>query len=261
MNNKITIVGLGRNNPNQLFAIGDWRKEFYFIAPPTDATARTYFDDVYRRVKAGERVEVEASLYGRNAQLIIPSNLEPIVQTTGTMVAPPQNGGFSTAQILATDLYSSIHDAKEAQFAIHGKHCQFHYDEKMEALMQGKPQQRLQDDILARDVVRLLLTTRKPTHLQGRNNKGWWSDVEFPNVEDRVLRNRIHALMNEDGLLDSVFQCHEPDYYAFESEFIVQPWDRNPSYLQSEFVTNETLRIALAKMLKPFEAEKPQFVL
>jgi hypothetical protein len=164
------------------------------------------------------------------------------------------------AQIVPVDLYSIIHNAKEAQFAQYGKHCQWHYDEKMEALRQGKPQERLQGDRLAREVVRILLATGKSTHITGREGQGVWGNgIQFPNYSQDQVSGMLHALMNEDGLLDFIFQCHAPNYYGFESEFVIELAGRG--MMSSRYNPNTELRNALIKMLVPFKAEKPQYVM
>jgi len=263
MNKRITVKALGKKNPNQLFALGDRREEFYFINPPTDKAAKTFFDDLYKKITAGEQVEVEANVNGRNAQLIIPSKLETTVKATEQLPVPSSQYDDSVqAKIVQVDLYSIIHTAKEAQFANYGKHCQWSYDAKMKALEQGKPQEKLQNDRIAREVVRILLQVGHPIHINGSDCEfRYGGGVIFPKTSNKEVQERVFGLMNEAGLLDFSFQCHAPNSYAFESEFIVRPWDINPSYMESRFTANNTLRELITKMLKPFEAEKPLYVL
>jgi hypothetical protein len=73
---KIKVVGIGKKDSSNLFAVGSQRGEFYFITPPQDSKARKYFDEIYAQVELKKTIEIEASLNGRNAQLILPSILE-----------------------------------------------------------------------------------------------------------------------------------------------------------------------------------------
>ncbi len=260
---QIKVINLGRKDSTQLFAVGNKQGEYYFIAPPPKNTAeREFFDSIYTKVRKGESVFVEATLLnGRNAQLVTHSELEKRVEAIELPVTTPlQYDDSVQAQIVQLDLYSIIHDTKESHFGIYGKHCEWDYEKKMEALKQGKPQQRLQEDRLSREIVRLLLATGEETLLNEHNFIFGRKRVEFPNGNYSLLNERAYDLMHE-GLLDFTFHMCGPNQYAFESEFIVQPSLHSKGMMTSEYRPNGVLREALTKMLMPFSAEKPQYVI
>jgi hypothetical protein len=242
MRKTITVVELARRNPEHLFAVGEGRKEFYFIEPPKGSD-KDFFDGVYSRVESGERVELEADVLGRGATFIIPSELEANLGSS-------QVEGIQ-ASLVEVDLYSLIHDAKEAQFAEHGKHSNYGYEEKMQALEAGIPQERLQESSLARNIVKVLLQTGRPTHMFGEGDD-FYAGIKLSNVDDTEVRTMIHDLQ-QGGLLDFTFHCHGPNEYAFETEFIITTL--GSGYLQSKFAPNQVLRDNLRTMLKPFEDE------
>ncbi len=178
------------------------------------------------------------------------------------MKGPSSNPNKKSQELSPTeiDLYTIIHPTKEAHFAKHGKHCQYGYEGRMEALKQGRPQQRLQEDKLARDIVRLLLARGEPTSMHGRDHDGW-PGIEFPEILHDNLREKISDLM-DDGLLEFTFQCPGPNYYAFAGEFITKPAPKMlaGTYTRSFHPHNE-LRNALRRFLRPFATEKRKYVL
>ena len=178
---------------------------------------------------------------------------------------------------IETDLYSLIYPVKEKHFVDYGRIWDCNYEEKMLALADGKPQQRLKNDRIAREVVRAILTA---TGKYG-SNPSWvrmegigsgirtFGATTFPEISDDDLRPRLYALMNEDGLLEVMFGgCGDSGVWCFESEIIY--WEekvtssgaKQKSYTNSmaRFEANPQLREALTAMLKPFEAEKPMYV-
>ena len=147
----------------------------------------------------------------------------------------------------------------------------------MLALADGKPQQRLQNDRIAREVVRAILTASDRyghdsswARMEGTGSGiRTYGAITFPQVSDDDLRQRLYALMNEDGLLDVMFGgCGDSGSWCFESEIIYWEEKVTPSGAKQKpytnnmarFEANSKLREVITTMLKPFEAEKPMYV-
>ncbi|MAH48594.1 hypothetical protein CMI37_22405 [Candidatus Pacearchaeota archaeon] len=159
------------------------------------------------------------------------------------------------ARIVPTDLYSLIYPVKEQQSADYGMAQveNWHYEKKMQALIDGRPQQRLQQDRISREVVRAILTGRDWIVLEGKNIPIMTSGATtFPEVAHDELCAHLWGLMG-DGLLDMYVRCHGANRWAFGSEYI---WKRD----EISLVRNSELREALTQMLSPFEAEQPMYV-
>lgn len=180
-------------------------------------------------------------------------------------------------RIIETDLYSLIYPVKERHFVDYGRTWDHNYEEKMLALADGKPQQRLHNDRIAREVVRAILTATDRygcgsswVRMEGMGRGiRTYGATTFPEVSDDNLRQRLYALMKEDGLLDVMFgACGDPGSWCFESEIIYWEEKVTPSgakqkpYTNSmaRFEANQQLREAVIAMLKPFEAEKPMYI-
>ena len=180
-------------------------------------------------------------------------------------------------KIVETDLYSLIYPVKEQHFADYGRTWDHNYEQKMLALADGKPQQRLQNDRIAREVVRAILTASDRyghdsswARMEGTGSGiRTYGAITFPQVSDDDLRQRLYALMNEDGLLDVMFGgCGDSGSWCFESEIIYWEEKVTPSGAKQKpytnnmarFEANSKLREVITTMLKPFEAEKPMYV-
>lgn len=117
-----------------------------------------------------------------------------------------------TAEIGSIDLYSLIYPVKEQHFADYGRIWNDNYEKKMLALIDRKPQQRLQHDRIAREVVKAILTTKdcfgadlSLATIEGNNPiMRTVGATVFPNVSDDDVQKRLYALKN-DGLLDVIF--------------------------------------------------------
>jgi hypothetical protein len=166
-----------------------------------------------------------------------------------------------SATIVPVDLYNIIHPVKDAQFAKYGKHSNEHYESQMQALREGRPQQRLQDDRLAREIVKALLEIENSVPVISIDYEHQWLDaVVIHAMPDNVVSERVGNLI-DDGLLDFYVLCHEPHKYAFQSEIIKRESSMPPNagFLCAEFEMNGELRAALKKMLEPFDTERPLY--
>lgn len=178
------------------------------------------------------------------------------------------------AEIVPTNLYSLIRPVKEQHFADFGRVWDYNYEKKMLALTNKKPQQRLQNDRIAREIVRAILSAKQwglPTlvKLEGCRRGGvkTYGVTTFPEVSDEDIKQRLCDLFYEDGLLDVLLgNCTAPDSWCFESEIIyykqrVPGFDEKPTMENMvKYVANKPLREALTAMLKPFEAEQPLYI-
>ena len=134
------------------------------------------------------------------------------------------------AQVAIVNLYDLVYSVKEQQFANYGRIGDSGYEQKMLALLEGKPQQRLQTDRIAREVVRAMLTAKDSwynspswVHLEGKDPKycRTLGATTFPTIPNEEIRKRLYALNNEDGLLDVMFGgCGDSGSWCFESEII-----------------------------------------
>ena len=175
------------------------------------------------------------------------------------------------AQIVSVDLFAIIQASKEAQFAQYGKSEGYAFDKYQEALAklrEGKPQQRLQNDRLAREVARALLGADRPIAFEGRDAKYPSNGAfVFASYSDEEVTQRVYGLMNEDGLLDFTFySCGSPNVFCFQTEMIY--WQEERRIIGTDKVQrsdmckyekNPKVREAIATMLKPFQAEKPRY--
>ena len=178
-------------------------------------------------------------------------------------------------QVIETDLYSLIYPVKEQQFEDYGRVWDHLYEEKMLALLEGKPQQRLKEDRLSREIVRSILTATgsydsRSTWVRMEGNKTGmttYGATKFPKTPNHDLRESLYALKG-DGLLDVMFgACGDPGLWCFESEIIY--WketttssgkkQKSVSRSKARFQANAQLREALEAMLKPFSSEKPMY--
>ena len=180
----------------------------------------------------------------------------------------------TSVKIIPVDLYSIIYSTKEAQFAKHGRNYDADYEEKMLALLEEKPQQLLQNDRIAREVIRAILSSDNNwiNVLGGREKEsycGTYKAMLFSDVSEKGIEKRLFDLKNDCGLLDSVSTwCSDPGVWCFESE-ILYGMDKTeifgggrPNFEgRAIFRANQNLRDALRKMLKPFESEKKAYIL
>ena len=188
-------------------------------------------------------------IFKKISSILIHDMLGNVIDTVETQTVPVDS------------LYYIINAAKEVQFAQHGRCCVSSYDKKMEALELGEPQERLKNDRLARDVIRILLSY-SPINIAGNDVCVIGRAARFPHHYQSQVESTVNALI-EEGLLDwkPVPVSHNWQEYAFESEVIRHPnliWKETMDF---EFIPNEELRNVLREMLSPFAAEKPQYVL
>jgi hypothetical protein len=77
MHKRITIINVSSNDPDNLFAVGSHKDEFYFIKPPGRGKALSYFEWLYGLVRGGTEIKIEALVSGRTAELLIPRGFNP----------------------------------------------------------------------------------------------------------------------------------------------------------------------------------------
>ncbi len=167
------------------------------------------------------------------------------------------------AKIIPVDLYPLIQPVKEAHFKTYGRVWDHDYEKKMTALKEGKPQQRLEEDRIAREVVRAILASDCWVVLEGKESPiHCYGATVFPDIPNDDITNKVYGLMNEDGLLDfSIGGCCGPGKWCFESEIVYYRKKNDEKIKLAKYDANLQLREAIRAMLKPFEAEKALYVL
>ncbi len=139
------------------------------------------------------------------------------------------------------------------------------YQERMAALKAGEPQRILQEDDLARQIVRALLTAEhSPNGTKWIPIQGYYQDpfettiyaTRFSGVRDGEIKERLFMLYDS-GLLDNT-RIVRPGIplWAFQTEISTLPKGRLSSV---QFIENPELRKALSEMLRPYESEEPLY--
>lgn len=168
------------------------------------------------------------------------------------------------------DLYSLVYPRKEEHHRDFGIVTN-DFEEKMLALLQGRPQKRILEDRLSREVVKAILSYNQNgfpnwLRIQGKDARYTYTgSAVFPGILDNIIQTRLQELMR-DGLLEGVFHgiCSSC-YWAFESEVIyyherVPDSEGKPAINTTvAFARNQPLRNALEDMMKPFIYEKPLY--
>jgi len=256
---QVKVVGFGKKNPNQLFAVGHKEGEFYFISPPIDGISKIYFQQLYAQVLSGNKPTVFITAEDRKGTLIPYSVLEDKIQQEDASSQTPS--GYQSE----VDLYSIIHPLKEQHFKDYGRVLDYRYEEKMQALKEGRPQIRLNEDPLARAVVRAILSINNWRPIEGKDAKmSTHGATTFPQVSNDEIINTLYALMNEDGLLDVRFGgCGSSGLWVFESEIIYfQQQIYFPSKSMDKFAKferNPILRDAISTIISPYEDNSPLY--
>ncbi len=166
------------------------------------------------------------------------------------------------ASIKPADLYSLTYPIKKAQLEAYGRDdfINRNFEKRMAALERGAPQERLQGDRVAREVVKALLAGDTWVRL------GY--STTFPDIPNDYLLERMMALKHEDGLLETVFTgtCGDLGLWCFTSEvgeageFIRGGNEQRSGPASYYFKPNVPLRKALRYMMKPFRSEKTLYV-
>jgi hypothetical protein len=143
-------------------------------------------------------------------------------------------------------LFSIIIDALEAQPYSNKKLMNLSYGDRTYALHLGKPQERLQESELAREIVRLMLDADKPIGFLGSDSspdKIYAGVHYFDDYTNAEIKAETYGLMRE-GLLDhGNINGSGPRRWAFESEF------------DGSYKANPLLRNALRELLRPYEED------
>jgi hypothetical protein len=181
----------------------------------------------------------------------------------GTLVSLPE--GCNVDEI--PDLYSLIRPKKEQQYRDFGMMTNNNFEEKMLAVLQGKPQKRMLEDRLGREIVKAMLSYNQcgfPMWLrvQGKDPKYLHPESTiFPRIPDEIIETKIDELIS-DGLVEGVFyKMASPCFLGFESEIVyylerIPDTDGKPAINNTaRFVANKPLREALKKMLNPYSNE------
>lgn len=169
------------------------------------------------------------------------------------------------AKIIPVDwenVYLSIQKAKEGQFKEYGKLHFDDYDKRMVALKEGVSQQMLEDERIAREIVRAILSFHNsscPPCLRGRDSVYTSRDIVFTDISQKDIDDKTNALYDA-GLLAFALGFHPNHYehWCFESEIVFK--ERIGDGFKIEYETNKELRRAITTMLKPFETEKALYV-
>ncbi|MBU0615318.1 MAG: hypothetical protein KJ601_04455 [Nanoarchaeota archaeon] len=157
-------------------------------------------------------------------------------------------------KIVPVDLYSLMLPRLRQQYRRDGSK----YGHVAEAFQEGRAVERLERDPVARDVVRALLRYRRPTVIGGRDyGTGWEYAVIFPGHTNKEIGSVVHGMMNRDGLLDFMFQCHADNHWCFNTEVVTRT--TRPGWSEAHFRGNGKLRDGLRELLKPYEGEKPMY--
>ena len=175
------------------------------------------------------------------------------------------------ADLIPVDLVSIIETCKKEQAEKHGEsagYCLSEYQKALSNIKQGTYKQRLQDDRLARDVVRAIINSDKLLSFEG-NDKQYHSDrsITFPSSSNEIVRQKICDL-REDGLLDfTFFDCGSPNVYCFQTELIYWREEnrrigKDPTYQDmQQYIPNLKVKEAISRMLEPFKTEKPLYTI
>ncbi len=145
-------------------------------------------------------------------------------------------------------LFSIVIDTlEEEQPRRYQRHMQTSHGDRMFALYSGKPQERLQESELAREIVRLMLDANKPIGFLGSDSSTGNLRVKYlGDYTTEQIEAQTYALMRE-GLLDhGNINGAGPRKWAFESE------------LDGSYQSNLRLRDALRELLKPYEVQVGQ---
>jgi hypothetical protein len=173
------------------------------------------------------------------------------------------------AEVPNVDLYSIISSTKESQFKEYGRVWDHDYKAKMQALKDKKFHKRLQENRLAREVIKSVLSVDYPVAIKGQDYKSSRNVIVIPQWTPEEISNVVYGIMNDDGLFDFTFYgCGSPNQYCFETEMIY--WEETitrsgnqqaaSSASMCKFELNPQVREAVRSMLKPFEAEKQLYI-
>ncbi|MCP3684236.1 MAG: hypothetical protein GY861_16270 [bacterium] len=250
-----TVIDFGITNPNDLFVKGPGKEEFYFISEPILRAERGYYEQIRNAFEKGEPVQIEIMpTEKREAELVLPFDLE--VETMG------KYDFFDTvdAKLVPADLFSIIHPLKEAQINRFHKNNSPSYEQAMKGLEEGKAQQRLEGDRIAREIVRAVMGIDNSATIEGKNGYSTiivgHPRVIFPAIRDSDILDVAIALKDEDGLLDGFAEMD----WCLQTEQVLYGPDENSAALHKiRFEPNQQLRETLQDMLEPFNAERPIF--
>ncbi len=178
-------------------------------------------------------------------------------------------GDVDGTEAVSIDLYSLIYSVKKEHFADYGINKNLGCEERMINLEYGKPEERLLQSRLAREIVRILLNAKDRCGsgsldevIEGNDPRIKTNGaIVFSDISDYDVKPEIYALQ-EDGLLELWSDCFypswclasEPIYYK---EKVCGVESKN---ISRKFEVNQKLREALVMMLKPFEGEEPMYV-
>jgi hypothetical protein len=158
-------------------------------------------------------------------------------------------------QIISIDLFTLIFPVVQGHFSKYGNNDETYSLKKMQALLDCRPHEILQNDRTCREIVRAMLRANGCVSIGGNDTRRNYG-VVFPTIPDSELKERILEL-EKDGLVGSVQtqQRPAPISHYFQSECIYLPKSN------IRFYRNDHLRRGLFRMLEPFHFEEPQYVL
>jgi hypothetical protein len=239
---KVKVLNVSRHHPDYLFAaLGP---EKFQVIPPDNGPELTLFKDVYHLVASGhvfdayvkQRTSIFVSIFS------IPlEQKDPLLSKIVNLPEFGQNGHVD-------GLYSIIHLEKERQFELYGRQDEKTHHKKMISLYQGRPLKLLDDSLIAREIVRFMLTNDCMTRITGYGNHSCFIP-DFPTTPDGAVRNAASELYHA-GIIDTASL-----FYAFESEIVEQYPGRK------SFSRNAALRDKLKQTLAPYSWEKALFIL
>jgi hypothetical protein len=236
---KIRIMSIAKQDQHYMFAHGEFPRQFLFVERPNEKKAGEFFDYIYTIVMGGYRVDAYALQIGGNRAILDAVTVEQTNPWLEKLIATP-NFGKAVPEL---EMFNAIYLAKEAQSAIYGRHD--YNDQKMQAILLGEPLKILKADSLSRDIARLLLETREPTAIHGKNH----SIAAFPDIDNARISASAKRL-EDAGLLEHTTVPSR--HYTFESELV------KTSEL-ADFSPNQRLRKILAQVLEPYSSERPQY--
>ncbi len=168
------------------------------------------------------------------------------------------------AKIIPVDLYSLVQQEKKKQFDYFGEIYRDDYKKRMAAFEKGLPQQMLEDERIAREITRAILSKSSDhyphTHLEGEDSHVHECDaITFPDILQKDIDDKAYALYYA-GLLDFAPGCCPvfSNDWCFETEIVYKELIGDVFKVEPKF--NPELRKAITSMLKPFESEKALYV-
>lgn len=165
------------------------------------------------------------------------------------------------AQIIHVDLYDAVYSRGDEFYSKDSKWDIKKHKEQKEAIRQGRPQKRLEESRLAREIVRAILSTEDNAvrlmggdkYNQSEFNQEYKNLIIFPDVPDKEVNHMAHTLKG-DGLLDYLAVACALGFWVFESEGYHDGTTKRGIH-QQKYVPNLELRKTLRTMLLPFETE------